>query len=465
MPFIGIDLGTSFIKGAVLDLEARRISHIHREPFPAAISGLPPLYREIDPNQVLAATRNLLAALLPYAEGCAGIVMCSQMHGLVLTTEHGEPRSTLTTWQDQRVLMPHPAGRGTYFDVMASRLSREQIRQLGNELRPGLPIGLLFWLAERGQLPARDLYLASLPDFVISNLCGSPAGIEASHAMAHGALNLETMNWHGEVLATLGLERLRWPEIRPHGTVVGWLKADGRTIPCYTPIGDYQAAILGSLLQYGELSLNISTGSQVSLLKSGPEFGDFQTRPFFGRFLAAITHIPAGRALTALVKLLTELAEAQGVTLADPWGYIGQAAAKVGPTRMRADLAFFTSSCGDHGAFTDVREEELTVGHLFRAAFQNMADNYYACALRIAPDQPWRNPSARLRAGLVFSGGLAQKFPILRELILEKFGVGYRMCPTAEDTLLGLMALALAFTGRAASVEQAAADLLENYLE
>lgn len=461
MTFIAIDLGTSFIKGAVLDLERASIRHIHREPFPAALPGLPPLYKEVAPDAVLTAVRSLLATLIPCAEdggGLEGIVLCTQMHGLVLTTAEGEPRSNLSTWQDQRVLEPHPSGRGTYFDVLASRLTREQIRQLGNELRPGLPVTLLFMLAEQGRLPSPDLHLATLPDFVIANLSGTPPCIEASNAMAHGALNLETLDWHHDVIAALGLESLHWPEIRRHGDVAGWLDVGGRKVPCYTPIGDYQCAILGSLLRYGELSLNISTGSQVSLLRPAAEFGDFQTRPFFdGRFLSTITHIPAGRALTALVRLFSELADAQGVTLTDPWGYVGQAAAAVGPTRMRANLAFFNSSCGDRGAFTDVREEELTVGHIFRAAFQNMTDNYHECALRISPGREWGN--------LVFSGGLAQRFPVLRDLICERFDVPFRLCPSSEDTLLGLMALAFAFTGRAPTVEQAAAHLFEVYRE
>ncbi len=461
MTFIAIDLGTSFIKGAVLNLDSATIRHIHREPFPAALPGLPPLYKEVAPDAVLAAVNSLLATLIPYADaegGLDGIVMCTQMHGLVLTTSTGEPRSNLTTWQDQRVLEPHPSGCGTYFDAMVARLNADQIHQLGNELRPGLPVGMLFMLAEQGQLPSPALHLATLPDFVISNLSGTPPSIEASNAMAHGVLNLETLDWHHEVIAALGLERLHWPEIKKHGAVVGRLSVGGHTVPCYSPIGDYQCAILGSLLRYRELSLNISTGSQVSLLRSGPEFGDFQTRPFFdGRYLSAITHIPAGRALTALVRLFSELAEAQGLTLSDPWCYVGQAAAATGPTRMRADLAFFNSSCGDRGAFTDVREEELTIGHIFRAAFQNMTDNYYTCARRISPGQEWEN--------LVFSGGLAQKFPVLRDLIRDRFNVPFRMCPSAEDTLLGLMALALAFTGRTPTVEQAAAHLFDTYHE
>ena len=382
--------------------------------------------------------------------------MCSQMHGLVLTTECGEARSNLTTWQDQRVLMPHPSGQGTYFDVMASRIEPDQVRQLGNELRPGQPVGLLFWLAERGELPASDLYLASLPDFVLANLCATAPAIEATNAMAHGVLNLETMDWHHPVIEALGLDRLCWPSIRKHGEIVGYLPWGERQVPCYTPIGDFQCSVTGALLQAGELSLNISTGSQVSLLRPGAEFGNFQTRPFFdGRFLLTITHIPAGRSLTALVRLLSELAQAQGVALPDPWGYIAEATGRVEAPHIRANLAFFNSSCGDHGELTNIREEELTVGHLFRAAFENMAGNYYANALRLSPSRAWRN--------LVFSGGLVQKFPVLRELICDRFGVPFRICPTSEDTMLGLMALALTFTRRAASVEQATDRLLATY--
>ena len=62
----------------------------------------------------------------------------------------------------------------------------------------------------------------------------------------------------------------------------------------------------------------------------------------------------------------------------------------------------------------------------------------------------------------MLSGGLAQ-IDILRQLISERFQSDYRLCPTTEDALVGLLALALAFTGRAASVEQAMALLLEAY--
>jgi sugar (pentulose or hexulose) kinase len=457
MSFIGIDLGTTFIKGAVLDLDGFHLGNIRRVPFPAPLSGLPALFREYNPSEIMTAVRSLLTDLLLQAPDCEGLVMCSQMHGLVLTTDTGEPRSTLTTWQDQRVRLPHPSGTGTYFEVMSQRITPEEKRLLGNELRPGQPLGLLFWQAEQGILPEKDWTLASLPDFVLANLCAETPVTEITNAMAHGVLNLETLDWLHPVLAKLGLSNLKWPQIRSQGTVVGNITYGDRTIPCFTPVGDYQCALLGSLLQPGELSLNISTGSQVSLLQPQVKFGDFQTRPYFdGQFLTGITHIPAGRSLSLLVKLLSELAEAQNITLADPWPYISQAAAEVQNTNLKANLSFFTSSCGDHGDITNIREEELTVGNLFRAAFQNMADNYLSGALLLSPERNWSN--------LVFSGGLAQKIPVLREIICEKFRCDFRMCPTSEDTLLGLLALALVFNHQQPDLKSAVNLLKQSFI-
>ncbi len=456
MSLIGIDLGTSFIKAGILDLETLQVKQVRRVPFPSTLAGWPALYREFDPNDILTAVKTVLSDIAPFAEDCEGVVMCTQMHGVVFTTERGEARSNLTTWQDQRVLEAHPAG-GTYFDVMKQRLSTDEIRQMGNELRTGLPIGLFFWMAEQGKLPEPALVPASLADYVIANLCDTVPSTETTNAMALGLLNLETMDWHHDVIQKLGLSGLRLPEIKPHGAVSGWLDWQGRRIPCYTPIGDYQCAILGALLHDDELSLNISTGSQVSLLKPEVTFGDFQTRPFFdGRFSITVTHIPAGRALNALVKLLSELATVQGINLAEPWEYITQEAEKVTSTKLQAQLAFYSSACGDEGALTHLREEELTVGHLFHAAFESMAENYWGFAKRLSPELAWN--------GLVFSGGLAQKIDFLRKMICDRFGTTtYRLSPVAEDTLMGLMALGLAFKGRTASVAEATTVLSEAY--
>jgi len=213
-------------------------------------------------------------------------------------------------------------------------------------------------------------------------------------------------------------------------------------------VGDHPCALAGVLLDFEELSLNISTGSQVSLRSEHAEPGDYQTIPFFDRqFIHRISNFPAGRALNALVRLLSELAESEGITLSDPWPYIAKATAARPAGEVRAHLSFFPTPMGDSGSLTNIREENLTVGDLFRAAFANMAENYYTSALRLSPGQGWRR--------LVFSGGLPQKLEVMRRMIVEKFQREFRLGPTTDDTLQGLLVLALVTSGRVASVQAA----------
>jgi sugar (pentulose or hexulose) kinase len=456
MRFIGIDLGSSFVKGAVLDLEALELRHLERRHFPEPIPGLNPAFREFNPAEIVAVTRALLDRLLEHASDAAGLVLCSQLHGMVLTTEDGQAVSNAINWQDQRALQPFPGGPGSYFDEVNCRLTPEERRQLGNEPRPGVPLCYLFWLARNNLLPGDASVVASLPNFVVASLCGARPTSDVTNAFAHGALNVETLGWHRPVIEKLGLDRIVWPEIVPQGAVVGTYRAASPALSVFAPVGDYQCSQVGAFLEEGELSVNISTGSAVIQLARGCEFGDFQTRPWFdGRFLKTITHIPGGRALNALLRLLSELAEAQGAKLRNPWDYILAEAAKIASTDLRVDPAFYFSATGDRGAVTNVREDNLTVGHLFHAAFAGMADNYARCAARLSPGKVWTR--------LVFSGGVALKTALLRRLICDRLGHSHRLAASEEDTLLGLLVLALAFSGRSRSVADGIAFARKHY--
>lgn len=119
MSFLAIDLGTSFIKGAVLNLETCSLSHTERMPFPAPVPGLPPLFHEIEPDRIVTAVKALIDRLLSHAPACSGLVLSSQMHGLVLTNTRGEPRSNFISWKDQRVLTRYGSGPGTYYEMLS----------------------------------------------------------------------------------------------------------------------------------------------------------------------------------------------------------------------------------------------------------------------------------------------------------------------------------------------------------
>jgi sugar (pentulose or hexulose) kinase len=455
LAFIGIDLGTSFIKAAVLDLESYQLQHVQRIPFPEPIARLEPFKCEFDPNHVVTAVSDLIRQLANFPVAFEGLVMCTQMSCMVLMDDQGKARSNCIGWRDQRALEPHPSGSGSYYEVLKRRLSAEQKRELGNEMPPGAPISFLFWLAEQDKLEP-GLIPVSFGDFVLSILCGSSPSVESTNAMSYELLRLETLDWHKEVIEELGLEKLHWPRVRREGEVVGTLRIGTTDVLCYTPVGDYQCALAGALLAEDELSLNISTGSQVSRLTSHLSLGDYQTRPFFdGKFTNTFSHLPAGRSLDVLVNLLSEFPQSSGIPTAGLWEYIARAAEAVEHTDLHVNLSFYPGPCGDQGAISNIRERNLTVGNLFRGSFENMTQNYYDCALRIWPDRSWRN--------IVFSGGLARKASLLRKIIQQQFQTGSRLCPLEEDTLLGMIVLAQVFSHRAASVQQATASLRQHF--
>lgn len=444
MQFIGLDIGSSSIKGAILDLNSLAVAKTARVPCPKPITGLPPRHFELDPLAVVDAVRIVLGQLLDEVDDCAGIVSCSQMAGVILADADGQPLTNYVSWRDQRVLEEHPSGKGSYYETLERRLIEDGMRQLGHECKLGSSLSLLFWLAEQERLPHLAIPLV-LGDYVWMRLCCAEPVTEYTNAL--GAMNLDTREWHREAFAQLGIADLRWPRLCDPYQPIGEFISEGHRIPCYPSVGDHQCALTGTLLQPGELSINASTGSQISLLAKNYVPGDYQVRPYFDKqYLNTLTHLPAGRSLNVLVDLLSQLAKAQGIELEDPWPYIAQAAGEA-DTDLAADLAFFAGPMGERGSISNISVDNLNVGSLFRAAFRNMADNYRACSQRLSPEESW--------SSLVLSGGLVQNCAVLRNFIVDDFDCPHRLCSTSEETFTGLLVLALVASGRAINVAEA----------
>lgn len=441
MRALGIDLGTTTIKGGVLNLETGTLEAITRRPFPGPLPGRPRLHHEVDPDVIVAETRAVLEGLLAEAPEADALTLCSQMHGLVLTDARGAPLGPALTWQDQRAAEPGPRAGASWFQSLLDVLDPAEIRACGNDLWVMRPLSALYWMAGHGQLP-RGARVCALPDFVAAQLCGHPVATEVGHATASSMFDLTRGVWHREMLARLGLGELSLPALVDRRTPLGVFRAAGRALTLYPPIADQQCSLRGAGLQPGELSINVSTGSQVGALSEGLQLGDYQTRPYFdGRYLNTWIHVPAGRSLNALVRLLSELAEAEGVSLTRVWETIDARTQTLAASDLRVDLSFFAGALGDEGSITRIREDNLNIGALFNAAFDSMAANYHALAGRIRPGRDWTR--------LVFSGGLVLQMPALRARILHHFDCPYRLAEGGEDALMGLLLDARARMARA----------------
>jgi len=147
---IAVDLGSSFIKGrrsTSMRLRSATSSACRSGSYPGSRSG----FREFDPRRS-ERDAGPSERLLRHAPDAEGIVMCGQLHGMVLADERGNrPSPTRSTAGSARV---HLSGRWRQLprrDRAAAR--RRGRRRLGNEARPGLPLCHLFWLVQNERLP------------------------------------------------------------------------------------------------------------------------------------------------------------------------------------------------------------------------------------------------------------------------------------------------------------------------
>ncbi|MFO1007171.1 MAG: FGGY family carbohydrate kinase [Planctomycetaceae bacterium] len=196
MRCLGLDIGSSSIKGAVLDLDTGTVHSIVKEPFPAPLSGLPTGWYEIDPLEVARRTQRVIEQLLVIAPDSKSVFFCGQMGGVVLVDANNRPVTNYLSWRDQRTLSPHPGG-GDFLqeiqrhigllhsfdgDTSSANAPCSLMTQLGNELKPGSATSLLFWLRESAQLPpgARP---STIGDFVITHLSGNLPRMEQTQAI------------------------------------------------------------------------------------------------------------------------------------------------------------------------------------------------------------------------------------------------------------------------------------------
>jgi len=436
MTALGIDIGSTSIKGAVLHPAQGTgavVGPVEKAPFPQPAGNLPAGWFEIDPQAVLHATRGVLEALIRQAPDADRLYLCGQMGGAVLCDSTGQPLTRYLSWRDQRTTTTVPGGTSLLnqtFHALADLLPA-----LGNELKPGSTSLLLHWLARTQTLPAGS-HPATIGDAVAAMLCGTAPRLHPT--MAIGLLNLEQGGWHHEMLRRLNLHTLRWPAPADLTTPIGHTQVAGRALAVHAVVGDQQCALFGAGLQPGELSLNASTGAQVSRLVERCGTVAHQTRHYLGGLLLeTITHIPAGRSLHALVDLLTELSRAQGFPTGNPWQTITRLASEAPADAggLQADIAFFPSAVGDTGALTNLRIENLTAGNLLVAATRNLADNLARCADRLSPAHPWNH--------IRLSGGLSRDLPLLKDLLQARFPSATLVESTQEEeTLAGLAKIA-----------------------
>ena len=431
MRVLGIDLGTTTIKGAVLDLDSGTVGKMHTRASavdePTEIFGR----RESSVEFIVGTVGLVLDALLEEAPDAGHLFLCGQMHGITVIDAEGMLLTPFISWKDQRGLEPYGLSGGTYLDHFGGLMTDEERALTGNELRTGQGALTMACLEGQGELPDKAMAVP-VCDAVMTLWTGQPPILHPTFAASLGVYDIANQRWASGLIEKWKLSRFTWPEVTREKQPVYELHRKGRTLAVYPALGDHQAALMGSNLAENELSINMATGSQIAALSREFKPGSYQTRPFpNGGYLNAYPDLPAGRALTRLARVLLEIPRGESKSPPDPWEYIFRSAAEVATTPVSMDLSFFECPTGSEGHIKGLTEETFRVGHLFRAALVCMAQNYYTFAGKLDASLPWQT--------IVLSGGLAQEFSLIRGEIKRVFQRPIEEREEEEETLLGLL--------------------------
>ncbi len=429
---ISIDIGGTYIKGATLDIKKKRIFNIKKIKLPNFIKYKNSNFCEIDPNLIYLRTKKLINLLLKKNKNISDLFISSQMHGFVLINSQLKTKTNFISWQDQRASEIYKRTKQSYFEVMKKRIGKKRISLCGNEIKMGYPISSIWYLSQRGK-KLNNLTPLPLSDFILARLSRRIPPIHHTHASGMGVYNLFTKSWDSVTIKKLNLNKISWPQVTRQEKIVGSAMLNGKKINCWSTFGDQQAAVHACKLKKNELSINIATGSQVSVIVNKPKVGDYQLRPFFGnKYLKTITHLPAGRSLNSLINLLQENFKSRKSD--NIWNYIKRKVVHPTSTDLITNISFFPNKFGRTGFIKNISEKNLTISNLFGSAFENMADNYYQSAKKIVK-------SSKIKK-IVFSGGLVRKIPITQKIIAKKLKCNYRVCSSVDSSLMGLALIA-----------------------
>lgn len=488
--YLAIDFGTTSTKSALVDLDTGVFHDLQRHPSLPANTDRPG-HHEVSLSAIRARFDEICTHYLqpergrptrrpdggtagpaggerssPRRRDVAGIVLCSEMHGFaVLDPETRLPLTDYLSWLDARALEPID-GTDT-FTLVSERLG-DRFRQItGMRPRPGFPLINFAHLARQSKRPDHpdlpdDALLASLPACLA--LATEPPDtplVEHPTILAGMALyDVGTGQLSDELLDAVGdLTGCRPTAGAPcdETTAAGYWRHGDAVIPVYAGVGDHQCSVLGAGLTPGDsASLNLGTGSQVTVLDC-PAPNDAETRPYFdGRVLRTMTHIPAGRALAEYVGFLERVAQTCGTQSAAPvadtrpaasfWALLADLTeADVANASLDIDLAIFDGArnFAGGGTIAGVTEGSLTPRN-YLASLLRAFVRQYAEVLELF------DPLHRLEQ-LVLSGGIARNLPNLAGLLETR--TGYRAAPAADldESLLGLRTLSLVADGRAST--------------
>jgi glycerol kinase len=238
---LGIDEGTSAVKGVLYDADLRTVAEARREK---PLAHPRPGWIEQDPEAVLNAVTGAVAEIIDAAPGA--ITACGLDHQgesiLAWDPDSGRPLTPVITWQDKRS------------QEILDRLQRdgrgaEVVKRSGMPLDPYFSAGKIAWLLEHDAEVHRALAAGALRiGTVDSFLCDRLGAGFATDPSTASRTQLGAPDWDPALLAIFGVPRDVLPTIADTAGDLGTLSHPSwrSELPLRARCVDQQAALAGA---------------------------------------------------------------------------------------------------------------------------------------------------------------------------------------------------------------------------
>jgi glycerol kinase len=290
-----IDQGTTSSRCILIDQAGAVVAMVqkeHRQIFPR------PGWVEHDAEEIWANVQEVVAGALGRAGAepgqLAAVGLANQRETSVVWDKRtGRPVAGAIVWQDTRT-----AG---LVDELAAVGGIDRFRD-----RCGLPLATYFsgpkvrWLLDqtdgaRAAAMRGDLLFGTIDAWLIWKLTGAHV-TDVTNASRTLLMNISTLDWDDELLATIGVPRAMLPEIRPSLQIYGKARGVLDGVPVAAALGDQQAALFGqACFSAGDGKCTYGTGNFVLV-----NTGDSPVRSASGLLTTVAYQAAGGKPVYAL---------------------------------------------------------------------------------------------------------------------------------------------------------------------
>jgi len=274
---IALDIGTTSVKGILLDVERALVVEKVIEPLDIAYPK--PGWCEQSPDGIFRGALNVLSKLISHskvnAEEVAGISIDAQMLGVMPIDREGEPLYNLINWLDVRAA-GEPSELFTGFPKISGynvfKLIKFLRRVGGAPSKTGKdPLSKIVWIKKNmPEVYSKTWKFLNVNGLVVYKLTGNPViNADEAHVTWLADVRGERPRWHTKLVRELGLDVDKLPDIKLPIEVAGSLKKEiarevglSEEVRVVVGSGDVAATAIGSgAVEDYEAHLYIGTGT------------------------------------------------------------------------------------------------------------------------------------------------------------------------------------------------------------